>query len=124
MQKNNFVSAKEGKRSDIQISCLDNTNKGKIDQLPKERLFDPRLFFTFGAAFVVSRAWYTDDKLLSMLSLVYFLGVSSALWAGVTVISICISTEFVSLIESIQRWHIIKNEYKNRWNYYKNIEGG
>ena len=82
------------------------------------------LFAAFALAIVLISVFFFSVPFMSLTALVIYWLAFVAAWLVAYVYTLAVSAEGIAMFEARQKWNVIKREQEERWNYYKQMNGG
>jgi len=82
------------------------------------------LFAAFALAIVLISVFFFSVPFMSLTALVVYWLAFVAAWLIAYVYTLATSAEGIAMFEARQKWNVIKREQEERWNYYKQQNGG
>lgn len=82
------------------------------------------LFAAFALAVVLISTFFFSVPFMSLTALVIYWLAFVAAWLIAYVYTLATSAEGIAMFEARKKWQIIEREQQERWNYYKQQNGG
>lgn len=82
------------------------------------------LFAAFALAIVLISVFFFDVPFMSLTALVVYWLAFVAAWLIAYIYTLAVSAEGIAMFEAKKKWQVIEREQRERWSYYKKLNGG